>query len=256
MAFIPAVTSFSMGGPVGEGGWIDERPVHAVNLDAFYMGKYEITIQQYVYFLNAGGNDSYYCAQMSGAAYCGIIKNDNGDYSVSPGRGNYPVIYVSWYDAVAYCDWLTANTTNTYRLPTEAEWEYAAVGNEGHRQYPWGDTWQDTYCNWWDNGGDGSIDGYAYTAPVGSYENGKSPFGLYDMAGNVWEWCKDWYKSDYYSSPPLNNPECMDDSSGVKVLRGGSWADSGGLRCAGRNYAASPGYGWADFVGFRVARTD
>lgn len=257
MVSIPTVTSFSMGGPVAEGGYANEQPVHPVNLNAFYMSKYEITIKQYVYFLNAGGNDDHYRTEMADTTYCGIIKNGAGDYSVSSGRDNYPVTYVTWYDAVAYCDWLSANTGKTYRLPTEAEWEYAAVGGNPHRTYPWGNTWQQTYCNWWDNGGDGSIDGYAYTAPVGSYESGKSPFGLYDMAGNVWEWCKDWYKSDYYSSSPVNNPECTDDSSGGKVLRGGSWyGDSSDLRCS---FRLSGSY-YPDFCsgsfGFRCVRLE
>ena len=254
MVSIPAVTSFPMGGPVAEGGGSDERPVHAVNLDAFSMSKYEITIQQYVYFLNSQGKDSHYYSEMSDTTYCGITKNGDGDYSVSSGRGAYPVVYVSWYDAKAYCDWLTANTEDTYRLPTEAEWEYAAVGNGGHRQYPWGDTWQQTYCNWYDDSGSGSIDGYAYIAPVGSYENGKSPFGLYDMAGNVWEWCKDWYASGYYSSSPVDNPTGP-ASGDFKVLRGGSWYNYVDyLRCAFRN-ALYPDNLWNSF-GFRVARTD
>ncbi len=130
-----------------------------------------------------------------------------------------------------------------------------AVGGNPHRVYPWGNTWQQTYCNWYDNLPPlGEIDGYAATAPVGSYESGKSPFGLYDMAGNVWEWVKDWVKSNYYSVSPVNNPECTDGSSGWKVVRGGSWGNDGlDMRCSCR-YNYGPDL-FSLNVGFRVVGT-
>jgi len=259
MVSIPAVTSFSMGRPSWETGNADEQPVHPVNLNAFSISKYEITVKQYVYFLNAGGNDDHYRVEMANTTYCGIIKNGAGDYSVSSGRDNYPVTYVTWYDAVAYCDWLTANTGKTYRLPTEAEWEYAAVGGNPHKVYPWGNTFVSNYCNWNDPG-PGTKDGYAATAPVGSYESGKSPFGLYDMAGNVWEFVKDWYKSDYYQYCVNNNikdnPECTDSSSGYSVARGGSFFyNDYYLRCSFRCEASHSHSGYNFNVGFRVVGT-
>ncbi len=256
MVYIPAVTSFSMGGPVAEGGGIVERPVHAVNLDFFYISKYEITIQQYIYFLNSKNQDLHYRTAMSNAIASGILKNRDGDYSIVSGRENYPITYVDWYNAVAYCTWLSFKTGDTYRLPTEAEWEYAAVGRLGHRTYPWGDTWQPTYCNW---GGDvevGSIDGYGYTAPVGSYENGKSPFDLYDMAGNVMEWVQDWYSTNYYSISPSNNPTGPANGTS-KVTRGDAFHYGGSsifMRCAQRRYV-DPIYADWNF-GFRVVKSD
>ena len=253
MVYIPSVTSFPMGCPTNwEAGDINEVPVHPVNLNAFSMSKYEITIQQYVYFLNSGDKNSHYHSDMANTTYCGIIKHGDNDYSVYAGRENYPIVYVSWYDAVAYCEWLTSKGSYTYRLPTEAQWEYAAVGTNGHRTYPWGNTFYSNYCNWQEGG---SIDGYPNTAPVGSYENGKSLFGLYDMAGNVWEWCKDWYKSDYYSSSIINNPECYDSSSGKKADRGGSFGHNVNyLRCASRS-KGSPDTR-VPRLGFRVVRTE
>lgn len=234
MVSIPAVTSFSMGRPDWESGYPEELPVHPVNLNAFSMSKYEITIQQYVYFLNSGGQDSHYHTEMADTTYCGIIKNGPGDYSVAAGRENYPVVYVSWYDAVAFCDWLTVNTPNTYRLPTEAEWEYVAVGKLGHKTYPWGSDWLGgSWCNWATNV---AGDGYDGIAEVGKYSGlFLHPFEVYDMAGNVWEWVNDRYSSDYYSSSPVNNPTGPVSGS-TKVLRGGSWfdGDENNTRCAYR----------------------
>lgn len=259
MVYIPAVTSFSMGRPNWEAGVTNEQPVHAVNLNAFYISKYEATIKQYVYFLNSGNQDSHYRTEMTNTRYCGIIKNGPGNYSVATGKDNYPVVYVTWYDAVAYCDWLSARTGKIYRLPTEAEWEYAAVGNTGHRTYPWGNIWQNTYCNNGEDLGTGTIDGHAYIAPVGSYENGKSLFGLYDMAGNVEEFVMDWYADHYYSISPLNNPECTNSFTGGKVIRGGSYYNylylgNIALRCATRDAGVSDFY-W-NYVGFRVVMAE
>lgn len=198
MVFMPAVTGFSMGRPSWESGNADEQPVHAVNLSAFYISKYEVTVAQSCEFLNSGGQDSHYDPQMDNSVECGIKRIANGQYEVLPGRGNYPVTYVSWDDATAYCAWLSAKTGKTWRLPTEAEWEYAATGGNPHRTYPWGNPWEGTKLNYLDSP-PGSVDGYAKTAPVGTYAGGQSPHGLFNMAGNVGEWVKDWYSATYYS---------------------------------------------------------
>ena len=138
-----------------------------------------------------------------------------------------PVIGISWYEAYAYCKWLSAKTGKTYRLPTESEWEYAARGGLAGKKYPWGDSEPDgTSCNYGLAG-----DGYEYAAPVGTYPaNG---YGLYDMAGNVYEWCLDWY-SDYTLSP-LNDPGGP-ESGTERIIRGSSWAldDSNSIRCSFR----------------------
>ena len=138
------------------------------------------------------------------------------------GLDDHPVVQISWNDATAYCRWAGGD------LPTEAQWEKAARGVDG-RIYPWGDqapagnllnsadrsldvTWADKSID----------DGYQFTAPVGHYPAGKSFYGALDMAGNVWEWVRDWYDDKYYASSPARNPENTTES-GARILRGGSW---------------------------------
>lgn len=267
MNFIPAVTSFSMGRPDWETGYDTDQPVHPVNINAFKMAKYEITVEQYIYFLNSGGQDMHYDSLMAITNWCGIVQNSPGNYSAIVGREKHPVVFVSWNDAVEYCKWLSKKTGKTYRLPTEAEWEYGAVGNEGHRTYPWGDICQISYFNWWDNTGGGvtgKIDGYTYSAPVGSYEDGKSLFGLYDMSGNVWEWCWDWYDNkhyydtEYYKNSQVDNPQGPSEGT-EKIIRGGSYNTGSGCRCSMRfmyygNGAHGPDSRFSD-IGFRIVMT-
>jgi len=191
MVLIPA-GEFQMGSNESD----DEKPIHTVYLDAFYIDKYEVTNAQYKKFMDAKGykapgywNDPKYNAP------------------------NHPVVGVTWNDAKAYADWAGK------RLPTEAEWEKAARGGVTGKKYVWGDEWPPpNKAGNFDN----SItkDGYTYTAPVGSFKpNG---YGLYDMAGNVWEWCADWYDNNYYFTSTKSNP--AGPSSGTyHVCRGGSW---------------------------------
>ena len=154
----------------------------------------------------------------------------------SPGN-NYPMVYVSWNGATAYAKWAGK------RLPTEAEWEYAARGGLVGKRYPWGDEKPNgSQCNFADKNAPNNFswadrmvdDGYQYTAPVGSFKaNG---YGLHDMAGNVWEWCQDWYSENYYSSSSAKNPSGPDRGS-QRVLRGGGWGTStDDLRVAIRGY--------------------
>ena len=211
-------------------------PEHTVYLDAFWIDKYEVTNREYRAFCDATTR-----AYPSDPGW-GSMPNYFTNYP------DYPVVNVSWYDAEAYATWAGK------RLPTEAEWERAAKGNLDNRLWPWGDDFGaliggTTYHANISGGGDG----WTYTAPVGTFPTGVSPPGCYDMAGNVWEWCNDWYDSGYYSISPVYNPPGPVSGSG-RVIRGGSWGDSSSYaRCAAR-YNFDPAYRNIN-IGFRCART-
>ena len=216
MVLIPA-GSFEMGDHFDEGQTY-ERPVHTVELDAFYMDVYQVTVGQFREFVNQSGYNYN--------RWNDVAKYSSGD--------EYPMVYVNWNDVTAYAKWAGK------RLPTEAEWEYAARGGLVGKRYFWGDEKPDgSQCNFADkntnyNWSDKTVDdGYKYTAPVGSFiTNG---YGLYDMAGNVWEWCQDWYGKVYYSSSATKNP-LGPGSGSYRVLRGGSWSrDTNRLRVAHRD---------------------
>ncbi|TES92597.1 MAG: formylglycine-generating enzyme family protein [Candidatus Cloacimonadota bacterium] len=227
---IPA-GEFTMGSNDGDD---DEKPVHTVYLDEYYICKYEVTNSQYNKFCDATGRNYPDDPKFEGMS----------DYFTN--YPDYPVVKVSWNDAVAYCRWAGL------RLPTEAEWEKAARGTDS-RKYPWGNSKPDaggTYRANYDPGED-EVDGYKYTSPFGSFPDGISPYGCYDMAGNVWEWCSDWYGEHYYRDSPERNPE--GPSSGkYRVIRGVSLCcKTMGLRCVTRDWF-TPAHGWG-YSGFRVS---
>jgi formylglycine-generating enzyme required for sulfatase activity len=295
---VPAGT-FQMGDSIGDGE-SNQRPVHTVTLDSFAMGKYEITNGQYCTFLNSAypsqlkvvngivyasgdtANSFLYCDTSTSSSYSQIAFSNN-TFSVrtksARDMSNDPMVYVSWYGAVAYCNWRSQQegrqacynlslwtcdfTKKGYRLATEAEWEYAARGGLSGKRFPWGDTITHSQANYdsspyygydisptrgyhpaWNDGI------WPYTSPVGSFPaNG---YGLCDMAGNVWEWCNDWYGG--YSAGSQSNPIGPTTGS-YRVLRGGGWygiADY--CRVANRNYNYP--YYRGGSVGFRVVVLD
>ena len=218
----------------------DEHPQHSVYLSAYSIGKYEVTRGEYRAFLTATGR----------AAPQYWAETQTWTTETFTQTENHPVVGVTYDDAEAYCAWAGG------RLPTEAEWEKAARWTGSYPNvYPWGDTWDAEKCNnYHDHNSAGGGYGRSQTAPVGSYPSGASPYGCQDMAGSVWEWCKDWYSDTYYSQSPSTNPQGPTSGS-YRVLRGGSWIisiDFSGYRPAYRN-SDSPNMPWYGY-GFRLAR--
>ncbi len=223
MILIPA-GEFIMG--ANDGG-IDEQPQRVVYLDAFAIHQYEVTIYQYNEFVVATGH------RQPLNRYVKDIHFFN--------NANQPAIYVSWLDAYDYCQWAGL------RLPTEAEWEKAARGTEG-LSWPWVEKYQPTFANF-----KGEEDHGVFTTAVGSYEKDKSPYGVYDMAGNVKEWVQDWYDDRYYANAPLKNPQGPERGE-MKVMRGSSWRDSLYSGRATGRLQMVPGYRY-EAVGFRCAKS-
>jgi len=193
----------------------DEQPQHRVYVSEFFMGKYPVTNEQYAVFVKT---TKY---QVPGHWEKGKIP---------AGKGDHPVVRVSWDDAVAFCEWLSRESGRVFRLPTEAEWEKAARGTDG-RIYPWGNQWDKTKLNS-KEGGAGD------TTPVGRYSpDGDSPYGAADMAGNVWEWCADRYdKKAYEQRVKTVVKDPTGPSKGdYRVLRGGAFLNGASwARCAAR----------------------
>ena len=246
------VGEFLMGSP-SEVGIADEYPLHKVHLDKFYISKYEVTNKDYAEFLNDYGKDSdnngnkmIYDSkkQLSGKYNWGLNKESNLWQPVN-GYEKHPVIYVTWYGAVQYCKWLSNKTGLNFRLPTEAEWEYVCrAGNKGKWCFGDDESKLKDFA-WYDKNFD------SYTQTVGQ----KTPnaYGIYDMHGNVWEWCSDWYGKNYYSSSPGRNPKGSSSGS-YRVSRGGSWrCHANNLRSALR--FCSPADFSGDFLGFRSVMT-
>ena len=208
--------------------FMDEEPVHKVYLDAFYVDIYEVT------------NALYKACEDQGVCDPPQASNSNSQtsYYGNPEFDNYPVIYVTWDQAKTYCE-----TWREARLPTEAEWEKAARGPDG-QTYPWDEELNENFANI--NYGVGD------TTAVGTYEDGKSPYGVYDMVGNVWEWVADWYDENYYQGAPTENPPGP-VTGDLRVLRGGSWGLVGVSVSPSYRYADSPTYAEMD-LGFRCAR--
>jgi formylglycine-generating enzyme required for sulfatase activity len=225
----------------------DEKPAHQVTLNSFEIGKYEVTVSEYMAFVNA--TSSHYPEWLeTGSKY--HIKTGSNDLYKKLGEGleakKNPIVGISWEGAKAYAQWISAQTGETYRLPTEAEWEYAARGGNKSKGYKYAGT-------------SSSLDAYAWyssnskskTQPVGQ----KSPneLGLYDMSGNVYEWCQDWHSEDYYKSSPETNPQGPESGSD-RVGRGGSWHDDAHNTRVSNRYNNNPDYRYNN-LGFRLSKT-
>ena len=197
MVLVPA-GEFAMGSPEGEGD-VDEHPPHLVDLDAYYIDQYEVTVERYERFMKDKNHSApEYWDQVE-------LRRD----------AQKPVVGIDWYDAKAYCAWVGK------RLPTEAEWEKAARGQD-NRTYPWGEFPPNASMANFGKDWNPKVVYSQKLRTVWEYERGKSPYGVYNMIGNVWEWVDDWYASDYYVGSPKKNPKGPSDGT-EKVLRGGSW---------------------------------
>ncbi|HPZ06732.1 MAG TPA: formylglycine-generating enzyme family protein [Candidatus Eremiobacteraeota bacterium] len=245
-----------------------ERPVHKVTLTKdFYMSKYEVTNGEYVRFLNAQSKIEENWIHIKNDEWCGLTGNKSNPSGIQVKKNpedytNRPVVYVSWYGAAAYCKWLSKEegydygTGKGYRLPTEAEWEYACRGGTATSYY-WGNELDATIGTgkcWYDYYNSGTCNTKNHTN-VGY--GGSHPYGLYDMSGNVSEWCSDCYDENYYSNPGAGGPDPTGPSpkeDSYYILRGGSWYSySSGCRSAFRNYLYPDSRG--NYCGFRVVRS-
>lgn len=228
----------------------DEEPIHKLNLSAYKISKTEVLNTSYRNFCNANNYQYPQDPQFP------TMPNYFDSFP------NHPVVMVSWYDAARYCNWRsevdgyeTQYDTTTweckftygYRLPTEAEWEFACRAGLYQNLYTWGNETPGILCNWKDD------ELYEYTSPVRSFS--ANNYDIYDMTGNVWEWCNDYYDKDYYSVSPTVDPHGP-DSGFYKVMRGGSWQDEeSNIRCAKRaqndpDFSAPDIKAWT--LGFRI----
>ncbi|MBI5197736.1 MAG: formylglycine-generating enzyme family protein [Nitrospirae bacterium] len=228
MVLIPA-GEFVMG---NEGGHWMEKPERKVFLSGYTMDKYEVTFAQYFQFVKATGH-----RKPRLAGYLAV------DAEAIPILMNpfSPVTGVTWEDARAYCRW------KGKRLPTEAEWEKAARGTDG-RDWPWGNEKDMNRANLLEGG-----DGYEYASPVGSLKADRSPFGIYDMAGNSMEWTSDWFQEDYYRVSPNRDPQGPETGQ-ERVVRGASWHDALDRARASVRFKVRPEYRDVT-IGFRCVRS-
>jgi formylglycine-generating enzyme required for sulfatase activity len=217
MVYIPE-GEFTIGSPLREGD-ADEHPAHKVFLDGFWIGKTEVTFEQYDRFCSDTNREK---------------ATDEGW-----GRGKLPAIYVSWRDAEDFCAWLKKKTGLGFRLPSEAEWEKAA-----RDRFPWGSRLPDSSLANFNKD-------HLMTRPVGSYPKGASPFGVLDLAGNVWEWTSDWYDPGFYPVSPRENP-MGPESGSERAVRGGSWANGANLVRAANRSSEKP-ESKLNILGFRLA---
>jgi formylglycine-generating enzyme required for sulfatase activity len=268
--------TFQMGNPYAEAtkkGDADEKPVHSVTLSSYYIGKYEVTVKEYKEFIS----DKTFTEFSSLRSHKLPSKPDSAWLAEHPDTKNYwalqsttwwgwvdqyPMQHITWYDAIAYCNWLSEKlglekcyyvnddfgvscdfTKNGYRLPTEAEWEFAARGGTKSKGYRYSGSDNSADVAWYD-------DTSFLRGPQKIGTKSANELGIYDMSGNVWEWCYDYF--GYYTSAAQTNPK-YETSTGYRILRGGSWHYAGNYTTVTTRDGPEPGF--TNFMyGFRIAK--
>ena len=226
---------------IPEGHFLAGKEKITLSIPAYCLALHTVTNIQYARFLNEMRPPAHIVSEwIEMDAECFVRRRGDG-YEAYGQMEMHPVLQVSWYGAKAYCDWAGL------RLPSELEWEKGSRGIDG-REFPWGDLWDQSKCR------NGANRGDEKTCSIWEYPEGNSPWGIYQMAGNVWEWCEDWYESgvyDRYSKGDMRPPESGTD----RVVRGGSWGfiDPGYFLCAHRDYD-EPSVLKFDLNGFRCAK--
>jgi formylglycine-generating enzyme required for sulfatase activity len=246
---------FTMGSKDGEE---DERPPHLVELDSFRIGVQPVTNGEYARFVQESGHREPAVHELPLVVRAGdaerveTFRRTGESYAWGGGeppreRLDHPVTLVRWEDAAAYCAWLSVVSGRPFRLPTEAEWEKACRGGLREERYPWGERFDQSKVNFLEEPAHRERHG---TTPCRVYPpNG---YGIFDMAGNVWEWVQDWYAADAYTSAKRTNPPGPGPGR-LRIVRGGGWlsADVRMLRCSHRHKVPPDTYSYA--IGFRVA---
>ena len=238
--------SFNMGSNEYEA----EQPIHKVEVPSFYLACYPVTNAQFVAFLNEKGNqeeEGRTWVNLDGN-YGGVrggIRESNNAFECIAGLEHHPMIYVNWYGARAYCRWLSNQTGQAFRLPSESEWEYAARGGEHHSGFRYAGSNYLNEVGWYD------VNSHSQTKPVGL----KFPnvLGLYDMSGNVWEWCADHWHENYKGAPQDGSAWIQGGDESRRVVRGGSWYYVDALCRVSYRFRGSAD-GRDNYIGFRVAR--
>jgi formylglycine-generating enzyme required for sulfatase activity len=253
LALIPA-GGFLMGSDDAEE---DERPVHRVHVDDFFISVQPVSNGEYARFVHESGHRSPAIYELPLVVKAGGLERERAfrqagnpyvwkEGQPSVDRADHPVTLVRYEDASAYCAWLASATGRPFRLPTEAEWEKAARGGAESKRYPWGDRLDRNMANFLVDPALKSTHG---TTPCRSYPaNG---YGLFDVAGNVWEWVADWYDPQYYGAASARNPAGPTEGH-LRIVRGGSWlvADVRMLSCSHRHKVPPDTYSYA--IGFRI----
>lgn len=226
-----------------------ERPIHSVQVPTFHMGKYPITNAQYALFLNTYGSAIVKSGPNQGQKmvyeHHWGMQQSGRQWEAAEGFANHPVINVTWYGAEAYCQWLCTQTGERYRLPSESEWEYAAKGGKYKPPFQYAGSNHLDEVGWYE------ANSHGQTKPIGL--KWPNQLDLYDMSGNVFEWCADHWHGNYKGAPTDGSVWIKGGDQKRRVVRGGSWFDDGfNCRVSYRDWFFA--YNWVNYIGFRVSR--